>query len=81
MDAEKVLLAIEEKRKWEHRAAETEKRLEELRTSKAILLSELKSIEEKLRYYTALADSQRQYNVAVASGRLFDVGGSRSNMR
>jgi chromosome segregation ATPase len=77
MDTEKILIAIEEKKKWEERAVLVEKQLEELKAKKTKLNAELKNIEEKLRYYGTLADSLREYTIAKASGLYFTEGGKR----
>ena len=77
MDAGKVLMAIEEKRRWEERALETERQLGEVRKRKAALNAELKAVGDKAKYYGALADSTREFGIFAASGRLAEGGGRR----
>lgn len=74
MDADKVLLAIEEKRKWEERAAEVERQLGDLRARRKALQDEFRAVSERVRYYSALAESFREYSVARASGVYFQEG-------
>ena len=76
MDTDKVLLAIEEKKKWEERATGVEAALEKLKERNAILSAELKAVQEKLRYYSALAESFREHSIARASG-VYYVEGTR----
>jgi len=77
MDSEKILIAIEEKKKWEERAIEIEKQLDELKEKKTQLHAELKLVDGKLKYYSALADSFREYNNVKASGRYFFDGSTQ----
>ena len=76
MDTDKILMAIEERKKWEARAASVEMQLEELREKRTKLGHELKAANDKLKYYGTLADNFREYNVAKASG-LYYAEGSR----
>jgi len=74
MDTDKILLAIDEKKKWEARTVEIESQLNNLKNKKTTLHTELKSVDEKVKYYSALADSFREYSVSVASGRYYVDG-------
>lgn len=68
MDAEKILIAIEEKRKWEARLTKTDEELQKLGKRKSALQRELRDVAEKLKYYTAISEAFREYSVAKASG-------------
>lgn len=74
MDTEKILLAIEEQKRWEERAVDVKKQLEDLDKKKKMLIAEMKTVDEKLRYYGTLADSFREYNVAKSSGKYYIEG-------
>lgn len=60
MTIEKILLALEEKQKWERREIELLQTLKETRMRKKEALTELEETRKKVDYYTSLAENLKE---------------------
>lgn len=60
MTIEKILLALEEKQKWEKREIELLQSLRETRIKKKEALTELEETKKKMDYYISLAEGLKE---------------------